>query len=309
VVCFAAGHGELPLEASEDPEPAQTARDQGQSDLSRVVAALGRDGVTARSVSSLAPVPPSCAVIAVIGARRPLDGSEVAAVSEYLARGGRLIVALEDPAIGLDLLLQRFGIHLRTAVVVDPDAELGSPAVWGTLNGYGEHPVSAGFRGRRLTTWPAPRWVEVFRVPGVETDPLVSSSPSGWAETDPSATRSGSRPSRDARDVPGPVSVGVAAERALAEVRARVIVFGAARSFTTAELERSGAANDALFTSAIAWLTGRTKLLGIGPKTPEQLRVTLSAAQERSLFWGCVIGLPLLVGVAGAIAAWRRRAS
>ena len=140
-------------------------------------------------------------------------------------------------------------------------------------------------------------------MPDVETDPLVSSSAGGWAESDPASLRVRADAAPDAADVRGPVAVAVAAERRTS----RVVVFGSARSFDAAELERSGAANDALLASSIAWLTGRTKLLGIGPKTPEQLRLALTASQEQLLFWMCVILLPLTVGSVGAVAAWRRR--
>ena len=105
-----------------------------------MVAALTRDGVTARSVSLREPVPPSCRVLAVFGPRRPLDASEVAAVAALLDGGGRLLVAVNEAPTGLEPLLVRHGVAVRDAVVVDPAAELGAPLTWGVLNGYGEHP-------------------------------------------------------------------------------------------------------------------------------------------------------------------------
>ncbi len=224
-------------------------------------------------------------------------------MAALLDGGGRLLVAVDEAPTGLEPLLLRHGVAVRDAVVVDPAAELGAPLTWGVLNGYGEHPISAGFRGRRLTVWRAPRWIEPLRMPDVETYPLVSSSAGGWAESDPASLRVRADAAPDAADVRGPVAVAVAAERRTS----RVVVFGSARSFDAAELERSGAANDALLASSIAWLTGRTKLLGIGPETSEQLRLALTASQEQLLFWMCVILLPLTVGSAGAVAAWRRR--
>jgi ABC-2 type transport system permease protein len=280
-VCF---HGGPPLEAA-----------AGGLDLVRAVATLSRDGFAARTLPSLASVPASCAAVAVVGPPRPVPAE---AVATYLARGGRLLVAAGDGPTGLEELLARHGIALRDARVVDPDAEIGAPLVWATLNGYGEHPVVAGFGGRRLTIWHRPRWVETRGAA-----PLVLSSPRGWAESDVAALRAGAGPGEG--DVPGPVAIAAAAESV--ETAARIVVFGAARSFATGELERNGAANDALLSRAIAWLTGRTQRLGIGPKTPEQLRVTLTAAQERLLFWGCVVALPALAGAIGAVLVWLRR--
>ncbi len=68
------------------------------------------------------------------------------------------------------------------------------------------------------------------------------------------------------------------------------------------------AANDALAASAIGWLTGRRFLVGTPPKTPEQVRVVLTAEQLGRLFWVCVLGIPGLVALAvGSVVWWRRR--
>lgn len=251
-ICFSQGHGELDLD----------------EDLSRVTEALARGGFGARALASLQVVPASCAALAVVGPRRPLDRDEVVAVEQYLRGGGRILVAAADP-VGLD---ETLGVNLG-AEVAGGGAQL-APGVWATLDGYGSHPVSAAFRGRRLTVWHQPR-----RVLGVGATPLVLSA---------------------AGD-----AIGVATEDP--RTGARAVVFGTARSFATGELERSGGANDALIASAIAWLTGRTKLVGIGPKTPEQLRIALTAADERRVFWIAVVLLPAAAALAGLLLAWRRR--
>jgi ABC-2 type transport system permease protein len=58
-VCFATAHGELPLDAEE-----------GDVDITRLVATLGRDGFASQPLSSfLSTVPASCAVLAIVGPR------------------------------------------------------------------------------------------------------------------------------------------------------------------------------------------------------------------------------------------------
>jgi ABC-type uncharacterized transport system involved in gliding motility auxiliary subunit len=192
-------------------------------------------------------------------------------------------------------------VRLRHGIVVDPEHEIGVPLAWQTLDGYGDHPISSAFRGRRATVWYEPRWVDPLAVPGVTSRPIVSSSVGGWAVADVGSLRTGRAPPAPAeKDAHGPVSVAVAAERA--EVGERVVALGSARSF-------SGAAggSGALVASSMAWLTGRTKLVGVGAKTPEQFRVVLTAAQETRLFFLCVVALPALAAGAGATSWWRRR--
>jgi len=294
-VCFATAHGELPLDAEE-----------GDVDITRLVATLGRDGFASQPLSSfLSTVPASCAVLAIVGPRRPLSADEAKVVAAHLARGGRVLLAAGEGTVGLEEALHARGVELHQAIVVDPEAEIGAPGVWATLNGYGDHPVAAGFRGRRLTIWHQPRWVATRPAGPVSAWPLVQSSPGSWAESAPSPGQLRSRTAPSQGDARGPLPIAVAAEDNTSG--ARLVVFGAARSFATGELERNGAANDALLSRSVAWLTGRSKRLGIGPKTPEQLRVTLTAAGERRLFWGCVVVLPALAGVLGVALVWARR--
>jgi hypothetical protein len=190
---------------------------------------------------------------------------------------------------------------------VDPTFEIGVPLSWGTVEGYDRgHPVSGALAGRRLTVWRTPRLVQPVDAAGVGTRELVRSSPTGWAETDLPGLFGPTSESADEKDLPGPAPVAVAAERAATGMR--LVVFGSARSFTTDTLQAAGgAANDALFASSVAWATGRMKLVGVDAKTPEQLRLVLTATQVARLFWILVVCIPAAAAVAGAAVAWRRR--
>lgn len=302
-VCFTDGHGELPL-----------AETGSRRDLSAVADALERDAVRASPLSELTGgVPSRCAVVAVFGAQVPFTTREAQALDEYLARGGRLLVgadpdltpAGEVQAIGLEALLVRHGARLAPALVIDRERELGVPLAWGTLWGYGGHPIAAAFNGRRATIWFGPRWVEPVDADGVTAAALVSSSADGWAETDVAALRERIPTGPDDKDAHGPVPIAVAAEAAA--TGARVVVFGSARSFTTQVIDRGVGVNDALAASAVAWLTGRTKLIGVGPKTPEQFRVVMTTGQVRRLFYATVVGLPAVAAGLLLLVWWRRR--
>src|SRR5262249_47034727 len=120
--CFTSGHGERPL-----------ASDPG-GDLARVVSTLAGDGLEARDLPALAPIPPGCAAVAIVGPRRPFAAADARALEDWLGRGGRLLVAVDperDGATfrptGLEALLERHGVRLRDGIVVDPNAEIGAP--------------------------------------------------------------------------------------------------------------------------------------------------------------------------------------
>jgi ABC-2 type transport system permease protein len=303
-ICFAQGHGELPL----------AVRPDGQ-DVSAIAHALERDGTRASELADLAGgVPARCAALAIVGPRNPLPAPEAIAIDRYLGGGGRLLLAV-DPEIppggsaiqptGLENVLPAWGVKLGGAIVLDPEHEPGIALSWTTLAGYGAHPISASFLGRRATYWFAPRWIQAVDARDVTTTALVSSSADGWAESDVGALRAGRPAAVGDGDAPGPASVAVAAEKAASGTR--LVVFGSARTFASEVIDRHLGASDLLFSSAIAWLTGRHKLVGVGAKNPEQFRLSITRAQTRRLFVICVLVLPLLAGGAGLGFLWRRR--
>jgi ABC-type uncharacterized transport system involved in gliding motility auxiliary subunit len=283
----------------------------GEADLRTLTNALAKDGAAAGELGALeAGVPARCAVVAVFGPRTPFRPAEARALDDWLGRGGRLLVAV-DPIVdggalaptGLEAVLEKMGVRLRPGIVVDPQHEIGIPLAWATARGYGSHPISAAFQGRRPTEWLEPRWIDVLDAHDTHAEPIVSSSADGWAETDVADLVHGLPPTQAKNEPAGPVPVAVAATRG----DARAVVFGSARSFASATLDRRSAANDALARSAIAWLTGRMKLVGVGAKTPEQLRVVLTVAQERRLFFVCVAGIPLAAALLAGLWHWHRR--
>ncbi|HKA87388.1 MAG TPA: Gldg family protein [Haliangiales bacterium] len=281
-ICFTAGHGEPTLD--------------DDAGLAPVARALAGDAYRVSEMPP-GPVPARCAAVVVAAPKRPFGAGDAAALDDLLERGGRLMVLVDDFApTGLERLLERRGVRLAAAVAVDPAFETGAPLTWATFLGYGDHPIAAAFSGRRATVWIKPRAVEPVAGADGAAWPLVRTSPAGWGERDVTLARAPEKPGADA--IPGPVSIAVAAEDA--RTGARVVAFGSARSFIGAGAGEQGGADVALLASSSAWLTGRTKLLGVGPKTPEQLRLVLGAAQEERVFWLCVLGLPLGVALLGA---------
>ena len=349
VICHTTGHGELPfaepdaggaLGALGAPGAIDTAGATGAArgaDWGPIARRIAREGARIEAVDGLEPgVPEHCRVLVVAGPTRPLSGGEAQAVDRYLARGGRLLLALSTaldaaagqaasagqpaganaghttgnarmPATGLELPLAPYGIQMPQAVVVDPSAAVAGPAQWLTSAGHGQHAIASSFRDRRFTLWLAPRAVLAVEpeLPGARADALVQSSVEGWAETDLGTLVRG-EPTRGDADLAGPVPVAVAAESPA--TGARVVVFGSAASLSSLVAGRG--ANDLLAVAALAWLGGRTQHLDdldVGAKTPEQIRLIMSRGQMLQLLILCVVVLPGGLALLGALSWWRRR--
>ncbi len=106
-------------------------------------------------------------------------------------------------------------------------------------------------------------------------------------------------------DTAGPLSLGVAADRASGGKEARLVVIGnsdfAANQFVGSQ------DNGDLFFNTIDWLAQDENLISIRPKSPTNRRVTLTEGQWSMLRWFDLFFLPGLVIFAGVYIWWKRR--
>ncbi len=84
----------------------------------------------------------------------------------------------------------------------------------------------------------------------------------------------------------------------------RLVVFGDSDFATNSILPSAG--NPTLVANAFNWLLERQKLLGIGPKKPEQTRLSLAPGELSRITWLVMAGLPALA-IAAGILVWRKR--
>jgi ABC-2 type transport system permease protein len=297
VVCHTTGHGELGVE----PDPAV-------AELAGVAARIRRDGGRLVAVASVAQgVPAECSVVVVGGPVAPLPGADALAIDRWLAAGGGGLLVLaavrpdggELPPTGLEPVIASYGIELIDAVAVDAKLALDTPGTLRVVDGYGAggDPITAGFAGRRATVWLVPRALALE--PPARA--IVSTTAAGWGERrwrEPPAVR-------DPDDLPGPVAIAAAAEKP--GVAGRVVVIGSAESLSSA-VAAGATAGDLLAIRAIRWLAHRDQpAVELRDKTPEQVRLVMTAGERRAVIALCAVGVPLAFGGLGALAAWRRR--
>jgi ABC-type uncharacterized transport system involved in gliding motility auxiliary subunit len=340
-ILFTTGHGEAELDGT------------GPDGLSRLGDFLGRDNFELEEWRSLGAqqVPAGTDLLVVAGPTSAFTPPELEVFGRYLEGGGRILVLL-DPALGrgreladaaLSEWLGDYGVVVADAVVVDPSRLLpffGADTIF--ADDYGSHPITDALRQARLpVVFSLARPVSAREeMAGVEATELLRTSSEGWGETDLDALGS---VRRDAEDIPGPVSLGVAvevpagamplggaaveegawpdpAEGELASPVApldgddggdpgsrggRLVIFGDADFVSNANLAQAG--NATLVANTLNWLVEREAHLGIAPKEPEQVRLSLDRDQRRAMFWLVVAGIPGLTLVAGVMVFMRRR--
>ncbi|BAY12077.1 GldG family protein [Calothrix sp. NIES-2098] len=203
-VYFLQGHGEHPLTAAE-------------GGMSQAVQGLTDKNFTTSPLNLIekSKVPDDAAAVVVAGPKRELFEGEVKALSDYLNRGGNLLLMIDpgsDPK--LDNLLKDWGVRLdnRLAVDVSGSAARFGPAV-PIITEYGQHPITKDF-GNGSSYYRFARPVETTPVAGVESTPLLRTKPypNSWAESD---LQSEKLEFNADKDLKGPLTLGVALKKKL----------------------------------------------------------------------------------------------
>jgi ABC-type uncharacterized transport system involved in gliding motility auxiliary subunit len=320
-VYFVQGHGERDTNGSDG---------QGYGGIAQ---ALNSDNFTAEKLVLLQQdVPADATVIAIAGPTSDLLQPEIDRLKGYLAKGGKLLVLIDPPQkadaaplANLMALVQEWSIEVGTNAVLDPLSQLrGAQAdVPVAAPPYPYHAITSTFR--TLTAYPYARSVKPVEGASNGRTPtsFIQSGPSSWAETDLKTltTRGEAQPDLESGDVRGPVSMAVAVSAPASEgtppapddsgqdppskPETRLVVVGDSDFAANAYLRMGG--NQDMFLNIVNWLAQQENLIAVRPRDPEDRRITVTAGQDRMIFWFAVFVMPGLILLAGVQAWWRRR--
>ena len=320
-ILFTTGHGEPSLDSFEP---------RGFGRLQRF---LGQDNFEIEEWASLGKneVPAGTDLVVVAGPTQPFVQPELDLLSHYLRSGGRLLV-LVDPNLtatgrvadtGLAAWLGSHGVTVGDDIVIDPTNLLPFFSAETIFAGnYGTHPITEALRQARVpvvfalarSVRPAPAAPE-----GTVTE-LVQTSADGWGEKD---LENLSAVDKGPDDLAGPVALGVAVDLGPREAPAeeapagatgpaaasrpqpRMVVFGDSDFATNGQLDQPG--NATLIANTLNWMVERETHLGIPPKEPEQVRLSLTPQERQQAMLLVVVGIPLATLIAGIVVTVRRR--
>jgi ABC-type uncharacterized transport system involved in gliding motility auxiliary subunit len=275
-------------------------------------------------------IPDDAAVVILAGPRTDLLEPELAMLTAFLARGGRLLLLLDPATVpGLLPFLKRYGLELGNDMIIEPNSLfqlLGGDYLMPAVMTYAEqHPISKDFH-TQMTIFPVVRSVSVATAPpeGSRAQALAFTSADSWAETDLGTLehekRSTFDPQRDHQGpisiaagvtVPNPTSGATIATQRTAQVSkhappARLVVVGDSEFANNSFFTLQG--NGELFLKTVSWLAEEEELLAIRPRQGGGSGpVILTAAQELLIFWVPVVLLPIAVLACGAVVCLTRR--
>jgi ABC-type uncharacterized transport system involved in gliding motility auxiliary subunit len=168
---------------------------------------------------------------------------------------------------------------------------------------YTQHPIVEKMK-TLATLYPLARSVRpVEPAPeGLKVTSLALTSEAGWGETQ---TGVETFTFDDGADLKGPVPIAAAAQRET-PTPARLVVIGDSEFIVNAQLGNAG--NQDLLLGGVNWLIERQQLIGIGPKTFQSLRLSLTGRQPLLIFFTSLFALPLTFCLLGVGVWWARRA-
>jgi ABC-type uncharacterized transport system involved in gliding motility auxiliary subunit len=323
-ILFTTGHGEPSLDAFE-----------GRG-FGRLQQFLGTDNFAIEEWASLGKtaVTPGTDLVVVAGPTQPFIAQELDVLSKFLQGGGRVLVMF-DPNLseagrvadtGIAAWLEKWGIKAQEDVVVDPSNLLpffSAETIFAA--NYGTQPIVDALRQAKVpVVFSLARSVVAGTAPPNATlTELVSTSADGWGETDLANL---TQVQKGDGDVQGPVALGIALELNAAKPASplgeeglppepppaapkgpngRMVVYGDSDFATNSQLDQPG--NATLIANTLNWMVQRETHLGIAPKEPDQVHLSLTPQERRLDFWLVVFGLPAVALVAGIVVTVKRR--
>lgn len=277
-------------------------------------------------------VPDDADILIIAGPKNDFLAPEIDAVKAYLAKGGKVLLML-DPVLKADqpqpVLLQAlardWGIDVGNDIVLDVSGMgrlLGTDESVPVAASYPAHPVTENFN--LMTAYPLARSVTPVEggVNGHTAQKMVETSRNSWGETNLKSLGGGEPAKMDEADRKGPVSLAAAVSAPAATPAAppaepkkdgetpkpaetRLVAIGDSDFASNAAIRITG--NQDLFLNTVNWLAQQENLIAIRPKDPEDRRITLTADQERRIFYLTVLIVPGLILLAGVQTWWRRR--
>lgn len=198
---FLEGHGE------------RAARGQANHDLQRFTDQLDGRGINIQTLNlaTSRQIPENTSALVIAGPTVDLTAAEAGAIGDYLDRGGNLLWLIDDGALrALDSLAARLGVALVPGSIVDPttqDLKIPDPQ-FVLVTGYPPSPVLGNFD--LVTILPTATGLKVTAPAGWTATDLFQSAAEAWSESE---IKQGVVAFDAAKDLPGPLTLGVALTR------------------------------------------------------------------------------------------------
>lgn len=303
-VYFLQGHGEMsPLEV----HPAR-----GLSELAKLLEFQNYEW-DILDLTENRQIPTDADLIILASPQVPYLSYEVQQLNLYLESKGGTVWALLSATKehGLEGLFYQWGIRADNQIVVDIGDDFQSKSGDFLIRRFFPHPITQKLIDYQLgLVWglsrPIVPDITAPKALGLHTVSLLASSDQSWAKAlgDPDLTY------KPAKDLKGPLSLAMVAEKKIAELdtlqleSGKVIVMGNADFVSNYKLNLLG--NSLFVLHVLNWATDHNDFLDIPYRQSSSMHLVLSKQDLKSLALRLSL-IPLLLGLVGLGVAWKRR--
>ncbi len=309
-IYFTGGHGEfdifsrvsedhLELEGEED-RPIFLHQRQGMLKLKEALELMSFE-VDKIFLQQTGRVPDDADLLVIASPLEPFLPMEIAAIKEYLDRGGNLLVTLRPFIDGaLSPLLNEYGILPQNNMVIDFGNHFWNDAMAPAVGSYEEHPIT---RDMPLTFFPGIQEIQL-----ADPAPDHISSLILFTSTEQSVavnSQSDIENLRNANPVYREHNLMAVAEAKQDSIENRIAVIGSGGFATNEYLNYLG--NQRLITNTINWLLDEEAMLDLEPITYELPVINLTNRQLRNTFITSSLLIPGLFVIAGMFVWFKRR--
>ena len=263
-------------------------------------------------------IPDTCDALAILGPKKSFFEPETKSIREYLASGGRAIVALDLNIKGAEYspellkILSEWQVSAPKALVVDVTyMQWGADVTQPVLSNFSkDHPVTRDFKGVNCI-FPLTRPLEAIAggPAGLNVQWLAQTTAQSFGVSDLALVAKGQAKFKEGVDKKGPLNVALSVEGKQKDSKAtkntRLVVFGSTQFANNKFVTKGG--NLDFFLNAISWAIEDESMISIRTKEEGPGKVELSMKQGSFIFIMTVILAPLLVFVAGLVIWIRRR--
>ncbi|AYO30903.1 ABC transporter [Biomaibacter acetigenes] len=272
-------------------------------------------------------IPDDASLVVAAGPQRDLVSKEREMLESYVSKGGKLLIFLgpADPSVPLiewKNLLSFLGLEAHDDIVTDPQRSFYSDPLT-PVPMVENHEVTQSLLNKKLTViFPYSRSLEPLKkLPdALQVRSLLITSNDAFGETDLSKNKV----MKDNNDIQGPLHLAYAISRP-AETKKQETPLDP-NTITAPDMEIGdpiavvagniaflgpqtlGLAGNLDFAAgSVTWLLQSTNLLSIPAKSEEPPFVNLTGSMVQAIFYSTVVGLPLIIIIAGFVVWLRRR--
>ncbi|MCL4533775.1 MAG: GldG family protein [Bacteroidetes bacterium] len=257
-------------------------------------------------------IPADASVVVLAGPKDPIPEQQMWVLESYISYGGKVLM-LTDPGSqdeNMKNMLSRWGLEAGKGTVVEAATPfLGDPL---TPVVY-QYPFSLITKDLGETVFPNSTSITVSKnLPAwLQAQPLIFTSDRSWLKTKEGAEKLSKDQLNyeEGKDVRGPLSIAAVVMGQLelgAEQKTRMVVVGNS-TFATNRYLATFSGNRDFIANSVNWLAEEEELITIRANPPEDRAFILDPMENLILMGSSVIGLPLLVLLAGGAVWWVRR--